>query len=58
MIQRVIVLSIALIDFAAISLPQQDASGVSDPDAIAARQASLDMSSITSRSMGDAVKVL
>jgi cytochrome c556 len=34
----------------------QEGPGVSAPDAIAARQASLDMSSITYRAMGDAMK--
>ena len=53
---RLIVLSGALISLAAPGLPQEDTSGVSGPDAIAARQASLDMSSITFRSMGFAMK--
>jgi cytochrome c556 len=56
MIKRLIVLSGALIGLTAVGLPQEDAPGVSGPDAIAARQASLDMSSITFRSMGDAMK--
>ena len=56
MLKRLIVLSGALIGLAALGLPQEDAPGVSGPDAIAARQASLDMSSITFRSMGDAMK--
>ena len=52
-----IVLSGALFVFAAATgLPQESAAGVSGVDAIAARQASLDMSSITFRSMGDAMK--
>src|SRR5579863_4283687 len=48
--------SIALIGLAAAGLSQQGGSGVSGVDAIAARQASLDMSSITFRSMGEAMK--
>lgn len=55
MLKRSIVLCAGLIVLAAVGLPQQG-SGVSGPDAIAARQASLDMSSITLRSMGDAMK--
>jgi cytochrome c556 len=52
-----IVLSGALFVFAAANgLPQESAAGVSGVDDIAARQASLDMSSITFRSMGDAMK--
>jgi cytochrome c556 len=52
-----IVLSGALFVFApATGLPQENTAGVSGVDAIAARQASLDMSSITFRSMGDAMK--
>ena len=56
MLKRLIVLSGALIGFAAAGLPQENTPGVSGLDAIAARQASLDMSSITFRSMGDAMK--
>ena len=56
MLKRLIVLSGALIGFTAPGLPQEDTPGVSGLDAIAARQASLDMSSITFRSMGDAMK--
>jgi cytochrome c556 len=55
MLNRLIVLFGALIILAAPGLPQET-SGVSGPDAIAARQASLDMSSITFRSMDDAMK--
>jgi len=47
MLKGLIVLSGALIGFAAAGLPQEGASGVSGIDAIAARQSSLDMSSIT-----------
>src|SRR5215470_7820794 len=50
-----IVLSGAWIGLAAVGL-SQEVTGVSRPDAIAARQASLDMSSITFRSMGNAMK--
>src|SRR5579863_3615834 len=56
MLKRLIVVSGALIGLAAVGLPQQDTPGVSRLDAIAARQASLDMSSITFHSMGDAMK--
>jgi cytochrome c556 len=55
MLRRLVVLCGAWIGLAAIGLPQQG-SAVSGLDAIAARQASLDMSSITFRSMGDAMK--
>jgi cytochrome c556 len=56
MLKGVIVVSSALIALVAVGLPQEDARGVSGLDAIAARQASLDLSSITFRSMGDAMK--
>jgi cytochrome c556 len=56
MLNRLILLSGALISLAASGLPLEDTSGVSGPDVIDARQASLDMSSITFRSMGDAMK--
>jgi cytochrome c556 len=56
MLNRMIVLSGALIGLTVTGLPQEDTHGVSTVDAIAARQASLDMSSITFRSMGDAIK--
>ena len=56
MLKNLIILFGALIGLAAVGLPQQDNPGVSGLDAIAARQASLDMSSITFRSMGDAIK--
>jgi cytochrome c556 len=55
MLINVIVLLGALIGLAAAGLPE-DSPGVSGLDAIAVRQASLDMSSITFRSMGDAMK--
>jgi cytochrome c556 len=56
MLKRLIVLSGALIGLAAVGLPQENTPGVSGIDAIAARQASLDMSSITFHSMADAMK--
>ncbi|HUJ23068.1 MAG TPA: cytochrome c [Bryobacteraceae bacterium] len=56
MLKNLMVLSGALIGLAAAGLSQDDTHGVSGPDAIAARRASLDMSSITFRSMGDAMK--
>lgn len=56
MLKRFLILSGALIGFAAVASPQADAPGVPAVDAIAARQASLDMSSITFRSMGEAMK--
>jgi cytochrome c556 len=56
MLKGLIVLCGALIGLAAAGLPQEAAPGVSGLDAISARQASLDMSSITFRSMGDAMK--
>src|SRR5215472_5091711 len=54
--KRVIVLSGALVGFAALGLPLEDTPGVSGEDVIAARQASLDMSVIAFRSMQDAIK--
>jgi cytochrome c556 len=56
MLNRLIMLSGALIGLAVPGLPQEETHGVSAVDAIAARQASLDMSSITFHSMGDAIK--
>ncbi len=56
MLKGLIVLSGALIVLAAVGLPQENTPGVSGADAIAARQASLDMSSITFHSMGDDMK--
>ena len=56
MLKGLVLLSAALIGLAAAASPQEDTPGVSGVDAIAARQASLDMSSITFRSMGDAMK--
>jgi cytochrome c556 len=54
--RNLIVLSGALFVFVATGSPQEGAPGVAGVDAIAARQASLDMSSITFRSMGEAMK--
>src|SRR5580698_2340822 len=56
MLRRLVVFSAAWFGLATVGLAQQAAPGVSAPDAISARQASLDMSSITFRSMGDAMK--
>lgn len=56
MLKRLIVLSGVLIGVTAPGLPQEETRGVSGLDAIAARQASLDMSAITFHSMGDAMK--
>jgi cytochrome c556 len=56
MLKGLTVLSVALICLAAAGLPQESTPGVSGIDAIAARQASLDMSSITFHSMADAMK--
>lgn len=56
MLKNLIVLSGGVIVLAAVGLSQQDTPGVSGLDAIAARQASLDMSSLTFRSMGEAMK--
>jgi len=56
MLKNLIVLSGALIGLAVVVLPQENTPGVSGLDAIAARQASLDMSSLTFRSMGQAMK--
>ena len=54
--KRLIVLSGALIAFAATGLPLEDTPGVPGADVIAVRQASMDMSVITLRSIGDAMK--
>jgi cytochrome c556 len=56
MLKRLIALSGALIALTVPTLPQEDAHSVSGLDAIAARQASLDMSVITFRSMVNAMK--
>src|ERR1700683_5065880 len=56
MLKGLVVLSGVLMGLAAVGLPQVETPRVSGVDAIAARQASLDMSSITFRSMGDAMK--
>jgi cytochrome c556 len=54
--KRLILLSGGLMGFAVLGLPLGDTPGVTGPDVIAARQASLDMSLLTFRSMGDAMK--
>ena len=56
MLRNLIALSGALIVLAPAGLPQSDTPGVAGVDAIAARQASLDLSSIAFRSMGDAMQ--
>src|SRR5580700_7770019 len=56
MLKTLIVLSGVLIGLAAAGFSQENTAAVSGLDAIAARQASLDMSAITFRSMGDAMK--
>jgi cytochrome c556 len=56
MLKRLVVLSAALAGVAAAGIPEASAPGVSAPDAIAARQATLDMSVITFRSMYGAMK--
>src|SRR6202050_3384943 len=56
MLKGLVVLSGVLMGLAAVGLPQVETPRVSGVDAIAARQASLDMSSITFRSIGEAVK--
>jgi cytochrome c556 len=55
-LKNLMMLSGALIGLAPAGLAQENTPGVTGLDAIAARQASLDMSSITFRSMGDAMK--
>jgi cytochrome c556 len=55
MLKRLTVFVAGLIGLAGLGSPQET-HGVSGSDVIAARQASLDMSSITFRSMGDAIK--
>jgi cytochrome c556 len=47
---------VVLIGVAGVVLSGQQTPGVAGTDAIAARQAGMDMSSITLRSMGDAIK--
>jgi cytochrome c556 len=56
MLKGLIVLSAALIGLSAAGSSAEGTSSVPGPDAIAARQASLDMSSITLRSMAEAMK--
>ena len=56
MLTRLIVISGALVGFARIGLPQENPRGVASANVIAARQASLDMSSITFRSMVKAME--
>ena len=56
MLRTLTVLTSALIGLVAAGLPFEQTPAVSGIDAIAARQASLDMSSITFRHMGEAMK--
>src|SRR6202050_5592302 len=56
MLKGLVVLSGVLMGLAAVGLPQVETPRVSGADAIIARQASLDMSSIAFRSMVDAMK--
>lgn len=56
MLKRFMVLSGVLFGVITPGLPGEDTHGVAVADTIAARQASLDMSAITLRSMNDAVK--
>ena len=56
MLKNLLVLSGVFIALAAVGISQENTHGVSGVDAIAARQASLDMSSITLRSMSEAMK--
>lgn len=54
--KQLIAVSGALVALTAPGLPQGGTQGVSEADVIAARQATLDMSSITFHSLGDAMK--
>jgi cytochrome c556 len=56
MVKRGMVFAVAWIGLAAQALPQTAPSGISGPDLVRARQASMDMSSVALRSMADAVK--
>jgi len=56
MLKSLMVLSAGVIGLAAVGLSQQNSPGVSGVDAIAARQASLDMSSLAFHSLGEAMK--
>lgn len=56
MCKRSIVLSAALLAWAAAGLAQENTAGVSGTDAIAARQAGMDMSLLTLRSIEGAMK--
>jgi hypothetical protein len=55
MLKRSIMLTVASIGLAAAVLSQENGAGVPGVSAIAARQAGMDMSSITFRSMGEAM---
>jgi cytochrome c556 len=56
MLTRTLVIAVAWTAFAAQALPQEAPSSVTGTDAIAARQASMDMSSVVLRSMAAAIK--
>ena len=56
MLKQLVVFCGVFVGVTAPGLPQNETHGVTGADAIAARQASLDMSSITFRSMGAAMK--
>lgn len=56
MLKRVIVVFVASLGLAELALPQASPVNVSGTDAIAVRQASMDMSSITLHSMADAIR--
>ena len=56
MVKGLIVCFGVLLGVTALASSQEQTEGLSAIDAIAARQASLDMSSITLRSMGDAIR--
>jgi len=56
MLTRVLVIAVAWIGVAAPALPREGAASLTGTDAIAARQASMDMSSVVLRSMAAAVK--
>ena len=56
MVKRPMVLLVASLGLAELALPQASTVGVSGSDAIAVRQASMDMSSVALHSMADAIR--
>jgi cytochrome c556 len=56
MLKRAMVVLVASLGLAELALPQPSAVGVSGSDAIAARQASMDMSSVVLHAMADAIR--